>query len=42
MTDTMTGLELARKVLRIEAAAILGLLDRINGDFERAVYASRV
>lgn len=37
MTDTMTGLELARKVLRIEAAAILGLVDRINGDFERAV-----
>src|SRR6478736_178177 len=37
MTDTITGLELARKVLRIEAAAILGLLDRINGDFERAV-----
>src|SRR5215211_1276114 len=37
MTDTMTGLELARKVLRIEAAAILALVDRINGDFERAV-----
>lgn len=37
MTHTMTGLELARKVLRIEAAAILGLVDRINGDFERAV-----
>src|SRR6476620_7086231 len=37
MTDTITGLELARKVLRIEAAAILGLVDRINGDFERAV-----
>jgi arabinose-5-phosphate isomerase len=37
MTETMTGLELARKVLRIEAAAILGLVDRINGDFERAV-----
>ena len=37
MTDTMTGLELARKVLRIEAAAILGLVDRINGDFERAI-----
>ena len=37
MTDTMTGLELARKVLRIEAAAILGLVDRINGDFEKAV-----
>ena len=37
MTDTLSGLELARKVLRIEAAAILGLVDRINGDFERAV-----
>lgn len=37
MNDTLTGLELARKVLRIEAAAILGLVDRINGDFERAV-----
>ena len=31
------ALELARKVLRIEAAAILGLIDRLNGDFERAV-----
>ena len=28
--------ELARKVLRIEAAAILGLVDRLDGDFERA------
>ena len=37
MTETMTGLELARKVLRIEAAAILALVDRVNGDFERAV-----
>jgi arabinose-5-phosphate isomerase len=37
MTDTLSGLDLARKVLRIEAAAILGLVDRINGDFERAV-----
>lgn len=37
MTDTATGLELARKVLRTEAAAILGLVDRIDGDFERAV-----
>ena len=37
MTDTATGLELARKVLRTEAAAILGLIDRIDGDFERAV-----
>ncbi len=30
-------LDLARAVLRIEAAAILGLVDRIDGDFERAV-----
>lgn len=37
MTDTATGLDLARKVLRTEAAAILGLIDRIDGDFERAV-----
>ncbi len=35
--DTQTVLELAKKVLRIEAAAILGLVDRLNGDFERAV-----
>jgi arabinose-5-phosphate isomerase len=34
---TATSLELARKVLRIEAAAILGLVDRLNGDFERAL-----
>ncbi len=37
MTDVLSGLELARKVLRIEAAAILGLVDRIDADFERAV-----
>jgi arabinose-5-phosphate isomerase len=37
MTETMAGLDLARKVLRIEAAAILGLVDRIDEDFERAV-----
>src|SRR4029078_10530865 len=37
MTDTMTGVDLARQVLRIEAAAILALVDRVNGDFERAV-----
>jgi arabinose-5-phosphate isomerase len=30
-------LDLARKVLAIEAAAIMGLVDRLNGDFERAV-----
>ena len=34
---TATALEIARKVLRIEAAAILGLVDRLNGDFERAL-----
>ena len=38
----MTGangdvLDLARSVLRTEANAILGLVDRLNGDFERAV-----
>ena len=37
MTDTVSSLEFARKVLRIEAAAILGLVERINGDFDRAV-----
>ena len=35
--DTAAALDLARKVLRTEAAAILGLVDRIDGDFERAV-----
>jgi arabinose-5-phosphate isomerase len=35
--ETATSLELARKVLRIEAAAILGLVDRLGDDFERAV-----
>jgi arabinose-5-phosphate isomerase len=35
--DTATALELARKVLRTEAAAILGLVDRLDGRFERAV-----
>src|SRR5205807_4487118 len=34
---TATALDLAKKVLRIEAAAIIGLVDRLNGDFERAV-----
>ncbi len=33
----MAGLDLARKVLRTEAAAILSLVDRIDADFERAV-----
>jgi arabinose-5-phosphate isomerase len=37
MTETLSGLELARKVLQIEAAAILGLIERVDGDFERAV-----
>ena len=37
MSDTVHALELARKVLQTEAAAILGLLDRLDGDFERAV-----
>ncbi|HEY3885321.1 MAG TPA: KpsF/GutQ family sugar-phosphate isomerase [Vicinamibacterales bacterium] len=35
--ETATALDLARRVLRTEAAAILGLVDRLNGDFERAV-----
>ncbi len=30
-------MDLARKVLRIEAAAILGLVDRLDGEFERAL-----
>jgi arabinose-5-phosphate isomerase len=37
MNATLSGLELARKVLRTEAAAILGLVDRIDGRFEEAV-----
>jgi len=40
MTATLAGLELARKVLRTEAAAILALVDRMNASpepFERAV-----
>jgi arabinose-5-phosphate isomerase len=37
MTETLTGLALARRVLETEAAAILGLVDRLDGDFERAV-----
>ena len=35
--DGNDTLALAKKVLRIEAAAILGLVDRLNGDFERAL-----
>jgi arabinose-5-phosphate isomerase len=37
MKTAMSGLDLARMVLRTEAAAILGLVDRIDGDFTRAV-----
>jgi arabinose-5-phosphate isomerase len=37
MSDTAGTLELARKVLSIEAAAILSLVDRLDGQFERAV-----
>ena len=37
MSDTVSSLDLARKVLQTEANAILGLIDRIDGDFERAV-----
>ncbi len=37
MSDTPSSLDLARKVLRTEAAAILGLVDRIDGAFERAI-----
>jgi arabinose-5-phosphate isomerase len=34
---TETSLDLARRVLRTEANAILGLIDRLGDDFERAV-----
>jgi arabinose-5-phosphate isomerase len=38
MTEsTLTDLDLARKVLRTEAAAILALVDRLDDAFERAV-----
>ncbi|MEO8077191.1 MAG: KpsF/GutQ family sugar-phosphate isomerase [Acidobacteriota bacterium] len=37
MNATLSGLDLARNVLRTEAAAILALVDRIDGHFERAV-----
>ena len=36
-TDTASALDLARKVLQTEAAAILGLIDRLDGEFERAL-----
>ena len=35
--ETATALELAKKVLRTEASAILGLVDRVDERFERAV-----
>jgi arabinose-5-phosphate isomerase len=35
--DTTSSLDLARKVLRTEADAITGLVDRIGEDFERAL-----
>ncbi|HEV3485585.1 MAG TPA: hypothetical protein VG106_09275, partial [Vicinamibacterales bacterium] len=34
---TLSALELARRVLRTEAEAILGLIERIDEDFDRAV-----
>jgi arabinose-5-phosphate isomerase len=37
MNETTAELDLARKVLRTEAAAILSLVDRIDAGFERAV-----
>ena len=36
-SDTASALDIARKVLQTEAAAILGLVDRIDGQFEKAV-----
>lgn len=36
-TQTETSLDLARRVLRTEANAILGLVDRLGDSFERAV-----
>ena len=36
-SSTLVDLDLARKVLRTEAAAILNLVDRIDSTFERAV-----
>jgi arabinose-5-phosphate isomerase len=37
MTGTSAELDLARKVLKTEADAILSLMDRLDGEFERAV-----
>ncbi len=36
-TESMTELDLARKVLRVEAEAILGLVDRVDATFTAAV-----
>ena len=36
-TDAMSDIELARNVLRIEAEAILGLVDRLGDPFQAAV-----
>jgi arabinose-5-phosphate isomerase len=38
-SSTTSTLDLARQVLRTEAAAILSLVERIDGDFERALQA---
>jgi arabinose-5-phosphate isomerase len=37
MTGNGSPLDIARRVLRTEAAAILGLVDRVDAEFERAV-----
>ena len=37
MSEAISALDLARKVLKTEADAILGLMDRLDGEFERAV-----
>jgi arabinose-5-phosphate isomerase len=37
MTGNGSALDIARRVLRTEAAAILGLVDRVDAEFERAV-----
>ena len=34
---TSSAIDLARKVLRIEADAIASLIDRVGGDLERAL-----
>ncbi|HXW07566.1 MAG TPA: KpsF/GutQ family sugar-phosphate isomerase [Vicinamibacterales bacterium] len=36
-SQTATSLDLARRVLRTEAAAVLALADRLDGEFERAL-----